>query len=289
VHCQPNSWTMYHTPAERWWAGETFLRQRKKSYSSPCAAGVLPLHSCLSPPIFLPITILLRLFLPHLLVSFSVLCMRKLLFFLTIFLGKNWIQIAFIIPHNFCFARCLHHCLLFLTALTLMMQGLTLPLAPLLIPICASPERSGWVVATWFTIDIPIPQSCHIWVFLWAVLTVTTVGSKWPPVHPLKGRQRDSATSVHWQGLHHYDDKSCVTLPFQDLVLPLIFIQVMCCFLIQMNLIVSVLVFRMWMTSTVCHYTWRVITLVSMTQHVEISLYEEKLLDYYPCNNNHRN
>jgi hypothetical protein len=35
-------------------------------------------------------------------------------------------------------------------ALTVTMQGLTSPLAPLLIPICASPERSGWVVATWF-------------------------------------------------------------------------------------------------------------------------------------------
>jgi hypothetical protein len=23
-----------------------------------------------------------------------------------------------------------------------------------------------------------------------------------------------SATSVHWQGLYHYDDKSCFTLPF---------------------------------------------------------------------------
>jgi hypothetical protein len=38
----------------------------------------------------------------------------------------------------------------FLTALTVMMQGLTSPLAPLSKPICASPERSGWVVATWF-------------------------------------------------------------------------------------------------------------------------------------------
>ncbi len=32
---------MYHTPVERWWAGETFLRQRKKSSSSPRAAGVI--------------------------------------------------------------------------------------------------------------------------------------------------------------------------------------------------------------------------------------------------------
>jgi hypothetical protein len=49
--------------------------------------------------------------------------------------------------------------------------------------------------------------------------------------------------------------KSCVTLPFQDLVLPSLFVQVMYCFLIQMNLIVSVLIFRMRMTSTVCHCT----------------------------------
>ncbi len=41
MYYQPNSCTMYHTPPECWWAGETFLRQRKKSSSSPCAAGVL--------------------------------------------------------------------------------------------------------------------------------------------------------------------------------------------------------------------------------------------------------
>jgi hypothetical protein len=40
VYYQPNSCTMYHTPAEHWWAGETFLRQQKKSSSSPRAAGV---------------------------------------------------------------------------------------------------------------------------------------------------------------------------------------------------------------------------------------------------------
>jgi hypothetical protein len=57
---------------------------------------------------------------------------------------------AFIIPHNFHFALCLLHCLFFLTAMTMTIQGLTSPLAPLLIPICASPERSGWVVATCF-------------------------------------------------------------------------------------------------------------------------------------------
>jgi hypothetical protein len=33
--------SMYHTPVECEWAGETFLRQQKKSSSSPRAAGVL--------------------------------------------------------------------------------------------------------------------------------------------------------------------------------------------------------------------------------------------------------
>ncbi len=40
MYYQPNSCTMYHTPAERWWAGKTFLRQWEKSSSSPRAAGV---------------------------------------------------------------------------------------------------------------------------------------------------------------------------------------------------------------------------------------------------------
>jgi hypothetical protein len=45
VYYQPNSCTMYHTPAEHWWAGETFLRQRKKSSSSPRAAGVISIEA----------------------------------------------------------------------------------------------------------------------------------------------------------------------------------------------------------------------------------------------------
>jgi hypothetical protein len=49
--------------------------------------------------------------------------------------------------------------------------------------------------------------------------------------------------------------ESCVILPFKDLELPFLFVQVMYCFLIQMNLIVSALMFRMQMTSTVCHCT----------------------------------
>jgi hypothetical protein len=40
VYYQPNSCTMCHTPAEHWWAWETFLRQRKTSSSSLRAAGV---------------------------------------------------------------------------------------------------------------------------------------------------------------------------------------------------------------------------------------------------------
>ncbi len=54
----------------------------------------LPMHSCPSPPIFLPIAILLRLFLLPFLVSLSVLCARKPLFFQAIFLDIIvWIQI----------------------------------------------------------------------------------------------------------------------------------------------------------------------------------------------------
>jgi hypothetical protein len=72
---------------------------------------------------------------------------------------------AFMIPHNFHFGQCLLHCLFVLMALAVTMRGLTSPLAPLSMPICASPERSGWVVVKRFFIDLPVPQSRRIRVF----------------------------------------------------------------------------------------------------------------------------
>ena len=59
------------------------------------------MHSCPSPPIFLPIAIFLCRFVPPFWVSLSVLCARKLLLLKSLFLDTNSNQIDSIIPHNF--------------------------------------------------------------------------------------------------------------------------------------------------------------------------------------------